>query len=139
MQPTSQGRTIAWSLIAFMTLANIVGYTSDLYERFWWYDRFLHSMTGFAGTLGLALFVFGPVVRLRHSVSHRVLLVLVVASVGLGIGALWEVVEWGYDFYAEGDAIKGKYDTIMDLIMDGTGAVLAGVACLSLARSSDDA
>jgi len=40
-------------------------------------------------------------------------------------GTLWEVAEWAYDLVAPGDAIKGKTDTIVDLIADTGGALLA--------------
>ncbi len=59
-----------------------------------------------------------------------VLVLLMIASVGLAIGALWEVAEWGFDRIAPGDVIKGKHDTIIDIVMDTAGAILAGLACL---------
>ncbi len=59
---------------------------------------------------------------------------LTIASVGLAIGALWEVAEWGFDRIAPGDVIKGKHDTIIDILMDTAGAVLAGPLALILGR-----
>lgn len=104
----------------------------DLYQRFWWFDRILHACTIFALTLWLALFVCNQVLR----DGNGVLLVLMIASVGLAIGALWEVAEWGFDQIAPGNVIKGKYDTIIDIVMDTAGAVLAGLASLTFLRPS---
>lgn len=58
---------------------------------------------------------------------------------GLAIGAVWEVAEWGFDQVAPGDVTKGKHDTILDLVMDTLGALLAGrlsLAFLSPAERS---
>jgi hypothetical protein len=60
--------------------------------------------------------------------------VLTIASVGLAVGALWEVAEWGFDQVAPGDVIKGKNDTIIDIVMDAIGAALAGLVSLAVLR-----
>ena len=55
------------------------------------------------------------------------------ARVGIALGALWEVAEWGADLVLPGNVIKGKHDTVMDLIMDTAGALAAAalaVRCL---------
>ncbi len=43
---------------------------------------------------------------------------------------MWEVAEWAYDEMVRPNAIRGKTDTIIDLIMDALGALAAGFACL---------
>ena len=128
VQATTRGRVIAWVLLAILGLMNAAGYVLDLYARFWWFDRILHRCTIFAVTFWLALFMCNLV--LRGGRGRDVLVVLMIASVGLAIGALWEVAEWGFDRIAPGDVIKGKHDTIIDIVMDTAGAVLAGLACL---------
>lgn len=132
MEATSEGRAAAWFLLGALGIVNAAGYALDLYARFWWFDRILHACTIFAVTFWLALFVCRRV--LRGGRGHDALLVAVIASVGLAIGALWEVAEWGFDRIAPGDVIKGKFDTVIDIIMDTLGAVLAGVASLSFLR-----
>ena len=97
-----------------------------------WFDRILHACTIFALTLWLALFVCRRVLI----GGNGALLVLMIASVGLAIGALWEVAEWGFDRVAPGDVIKGKNDTIIDIVMDTAGAVLAGIASLTFLKLS---
>lgn len=133
MEATSAGRVIAWALIVSLGAANIAGYAFDLYRQFWWFDRVLHASTILAVTLWLALFVFGK--ALNQEDGRRALVVLLVASVGVALGALWEVAEWGFDQIAPADVIKGKYDTLLDVVMDTVGAVLAGILAVKLARS----
>ena len=137
MEATSAGRAIAWTLLVALGVANIAGYAFDLYQQFWWFDRVLHACTILAVTLWLALFVFGKAICKEH--RHRFLILLLLASVGIALGALWEVAEWGFDQIAPGDVIKGKHDTVLDIVMDTAGAVLAGIMALNLTRSSRSA
>ena len=121
MHSTAQGRTIAWSLAALLLAANVAGYAFDLYAAAWWFDRVLHAATLFALTLWLALFVCPPVLR----PGQPLLVIVLIASLGIAIGAWWEVAEWGFDLVAPGDVIKGKDDTVIDIVMDTLGAALA--------------
>ncbi len=135
MEATPGGRAVAWGLLAALGVVNAAGYLLDLYARFWWFDRILHACTIFAVTLWLALFVCRRV--LQGGRGHDALLVLVIASVGLAIGALWEVAEWGFDRIAPGDVIKGKHDTIVGIVMDTFGALGAGLAGLKFLQSGE--
>ena len=125
MCATSAGRAVAWALLVGLGVVNIAGYAFDLYQRFWWFDRVLHGCTILALTLWLAVLVFGR--ALRGGERHRLLAVLLFACVGVAVGALWEVAEWGFDQVAPGDVIKGKYDTVLDIIMDTAGAAVAAL------------
>lgn len=132
LQPTPAGRVIAWSLAVALALLNVAGYAFDLYQRFWWFDRTLHPCTLFALTFWAAVFLCGKV--LNGTTNHRLLRVLLIASVGIAVGAWWEVAEWGFDHLVPADVIKGKYDTVLDLIMDTFGAVLAAWLSLKVLR-----
>jgi len=134
MESTSAGRLIGWTLLIALSVANIAGYAFDLYGQFWWFDRVLHACTTLAGTLWLALFVFAKGINTEHLSSG--LIVLLLASVGIALGALWEVAEWVFDQIAPGNVIKGKYDTLFDIVMNTGGAVLAGLLTLKLTRPS---
>ena len=135
MEASKAGRAIAWTLLVLIGVANIAGYAFDLYSQFWWFDRVLHGSTMLAITLWLALIVFGR--ALRPQPFHPVLIFLLLVSVGIAIGALWEVAEWAFDQVAPGNVIKGKYDSILDIIMDTLGAALAGLAAIWFLRPLD--
>ena len=132
MQATVAGRGIAWTLLAVLVAVNAAGYLYDLYGQFWWFDRILHACTIFAITLWLALFVFGR--TLKGENRYRILNLFLIASVGVALGTLWEVAEWAFDQVAPGDVIKGKYDTLVDILMDTAGALLAGTMALKLSH-----
>ena len=130
---TSQGsRAVVWLIIGIAVLANIAGYMFNLYNQFWWFDEVLHGYTIFAITLLLGLLAYG-VVLTGHN-NHQLLLVLMIASIGLAIGGLWEVAEWAYDLTTATNSILGKTDTMIDLITDSVGAVGAGLLSLGMLK-----
>lgn len=132
LEATLTGRRIAWGLAVALALANVAGYAFDLYARFWWFDRVLHAATILALTYWSAVFVLRRV--LADPGRHRLLLAATVACVGVAVGAWWEVAEWGFDQLMPGDVIKGKYDTIIDVVMDTIGAGAAGWMSLRALR-----
>ncbi|MEE2952335.1 MAG: hypothetical protein VYD57_13965 [Pseudomonadota bacterium] len=117
------GKLIAWALLAIAVILNILGYTNQLYQEWWWFDRVLHGYTIFAITLWLGTLFFGR--ALRPDYARSILAVLLIAFLGVAAGAIWEVAEWGLDQVASGNVIKGKYDTVLDVTVDTFGAILA--------------
>jgi uncharacterized membrane protein YjdF len=132
LEASPAGRRIAWGLAAVAVLANIAGYALGLYIRYGWFDRVLHPATILALTYWLAVFALRRV--LMDARQHRLLLAFVIACVGVAIGAWWEVAEWGYDQFVSGNVIKGKHDTIMDLMTDTAGALGAALMSLRVLR-----
>lgn len=59
---------------------------------------------------------------------------LLIACVGVTAGAWWKMTEWGFDQLKPGNMIKGKYNTVFDLIMDSRGAALAAWLSLKVLR-----
>jgi hypothetical protein len=130
---TTGEKTTAWILLAIAIAANAAGYFLNWFGQIPWYDDVLHGYTIFALTLLLALYMYGA--SITGASGHAFLFVLTVASVGLAIGGLWEVAEWAYDqAVAPGNAILGKIDTILDLVWDSIGALVAGVVALAMAK-----
>jgi hypothetical protein len=126
MEPTSEGRAVASFLLAATGIANVAGYAQELYGRFWWFDRVLHACTILALTFWMALFVFHR--ALRGGNGRGALLVMLIASVGMAAGAIWEVAEWIFDRIPPG---------VIDIVMDSAGALLAGFASLAFLRPSE--
>jgi len=137
MQSTPAGRLVAGGLLSALIVANIAGYAFDFYGQFWWFDRVLRGCTTLAGTLWLALFVFARGINRQH--LNCVAVVLLLASVGIALGAPWEVAEGSFDQITPGNVIKGKHDTLSEIVMNTIGAVLAGLMALKLTRSSRSA
>ena len=127
-------RATAWGLAAFGASAAVASVVFGLYARFPWFDEALHAYNFFALTLLVAVYAHGVV--LAGGRRHGFLLVLVITAIGLGLGALWEIAEFGYDhFIAKPNVILPKLDTIVDMILDMAGALVAGLVCLRMLRS----
>lgn len=120
-------------LIALALLTSASGSLFELYDVFWWFDEVLHVYFSFTVALLLALYAYGAVLTGRR--SNEALLVLAVAGLGLAVGTLWEMWEWLYDLYVADNVILGKTDTMIDLLLDLAGGVVAGLVSLPMLRS----
>lgn len=126
-------KTAALALAGVAVLANACGYLFGIWSRVDWFDEVVHFYSTFALTLLLGAYLYGVVLTGANTAPLR--LVLAIASVGIAIGALWEVAEWSYDrWFAAGNAILGKPDTMFDLVLDTAGALLGGAVAVVLAR-----
>ena len=126
-------RRTAWVLVVLGMLAALAGVVFDLYNRADWYDEIVHAYNFFALTLLAAVYAYGVV--LTGAREHGLILVLAVTVFGLGLGALWEMLEFAYDhFIVKPNAILPKRDTIIDMALDTTGALVAGLVLLGMLR-----
>ena len=132
-QTTRAQKATAWGLAAFGAMAAVASVVFGLYSRFPWFDEALHAYNFFALTLLVAVYAYGVV--LTGGRRHGFLLVLIIAAIGLALGAAWEIAEFGYDhFIAKPNVILPKIDTIIDMILDTAGALVAGLVCLKMLR-----
>jgi len=106
-------------------LINAAGWTWDLFDQPGLYDEVAHFFTMFAITLALGYLLYNELMEGFY--DHRVMLVVAIASMGIAIGALWEVAEWLADFVTPHQVVAGLSDTVTDLILDSAGALLAAV------------
>lgn len=63
----------------------------NLYGRVAVYDEATHAYKFFALTLLVAVYAYGAV--LMGAREHGVMVVLVIAALGLALGAVWEIAE----------------------------------------------
>jgi hypothetical protein len=106
-------------------LINAGGWAWDLYNKPGPYDEIAHFFTMFAITLAFGFLLYRELMESFY--DHPLMFVLTIASLGIAIGALWEVVEWLADFVTPKQIVSGLFDTITDIILDSAGAVLAAL------------
>jgi VanZ family protein len=109
-------------LFVLAALLNAGGWVWGLFYLPGPYDEITHAFTTFSVTLALSFLVYSSL--LTSFLRHRTLFVLVIASFGIAIGALWEVTEWLIG------VINSVDDTIIDLIMDSIGSTIAALVSL---------
>jgi hypothetical protein len=114
------------TLFVIAALVNAAGWVWNLFELPGPYDELVHAYTIFAITLALGWLAYASLFESFR--AHHWLFMLVIASFGIAIGAVWEIVEWTADLLLRADVVKNLHDTIVDLIVDSLGALLAGVA-----------
>lgn len=103
-------------LFVIAALANGAGWIWELYSQVFGYDEVVHAYTSFAISLWLGFLVF---YSMREEFRGRSLVFgLAIATMGLAAGAVWEMIEY--------TLIQLK-DPVEDLMVDGLGAVLAGL------------
>jgi hypothetical protein len=111
-------------LVIFMYMAVFLGKAGGAYDHFWWWDVVLHTSSGFI--IGFIAFLILYIkVKQKKLHASRMLIGLLIFSVGLAFGALWEVFEYGLALVFGGNlTVDGFRDTIQDLIVDGVGALI---------------
>jgi hypothetical protein len=106
-------------------LINAGGWAWDLYNQSGPYDEIAHFFTSFAITLAFGFLLYRELMESFY--NHRVMFVLTIASLGIALGTLWEIIEWLADFVVEKQIVSGLFDTVTDLILDSAGALLAAL------------
>lgn len=105
------------------------GYYLDYYETSFVFDKMLHAF----GTYAFALFAYVLAVQLLHHPVSRVFKFILVASLGLSLGAAYELVEFLVDTFAYPiiPSQLSLLDTDLDMVCDTIGALFAAVHAVS--------
>lgn len=130
--------------IAFVFAALFLGEVRSYYTRFWWWDIALHTSSGFL--LGILGFLLVHVLNEQEDLDLHMkpLFVAIFAFMfSVGVGALWEIFEFGMDslFGLQmqkpmlGDP-SGLTDTMWDLIVDSVGALVIALLGYSYLRTA---
>jgi len=112
-------------IILFLYGSIFLGEVGDYYERFWWWDTFLHGGSAFA--FGFAGFLILYLLFVRNKLKASPFMVSIFAfAFALAIGALWEIFEFTVDsLFGTSMQKSGLPDTMGDLIIDSVGAGVA--------------
>lgn len=121
--------------VLFVFAALFLGEIREYYELYWWWDMALHTTSGLLlGMLGFMIVYVLNEDRLVDLHMRPSFVALFAFFFALGIGALWEVFEFGMDRVfgtnmqpaTAGDP-SGLTDTIQDLIVDTVGAAIVSL------------
>ncbi len=115
------------SITLFLYASLFLGSVQNFYGMFWWWDGFLHTISGFI--LGFAGFlILYSLYRLKRFSMSAFLLSMFSFCFAIALGTLWEIFEFGLDqIFGMNMQESGIVDTMWDLIVDSLGALLASV------------
>ena len=124
-------RDLLPSLFTFLfdvaAVINALGYVLELWENPFLFDEAVHVITPFAIVAAVAW------ILVKRDNAYPLInpagYLLRILLIGLVTGLAWEGFEWAV-------GIVGTWtDTLIDLLMDGIGSLLAALFCLWAARS----
>lgn len=121
------------TIYVYMAMSLVMGSMWNLYDKLWWWDIFMHIMSGII--LGMLGNIILEKQLHRNSVPKvlRFLFILGIACIG---GIIWELYEFTVDGLFNLDtqlaSSTGLNDTMWDLISDLAGGIITGVALINL-------
>ncbi len=111
-------------LVIVIALAHLFAMEFNLYFHVWWFDLVMHFLGGFwCGLFALDRF---RKTWLKRGLKPGIGRVISAGLLGAFVfGILWEIYEYTFGFTFTS---KSSYvvDTVLDLIMDSAGGILAG-------------
>lgn len=114
------------ALVLAVALLDAAGFAWGLYDRIPPYDELAHFFTSIAVSITIAYLLFdSAAIGLARAPA---VFIVTVAGLTLGVGAMWEIVEW------LGGFIGSRLDTLTDLILDAAGALLGASISARLLR-----
>ena len=116
-------------LAGLVAILNYVAIDNFLYWRFWWFDILMHFLGGLLiGLMSLWAYFYSDFFK-NSKVEKNILIIISLISVWF-IGVGWEI----FEILIEPEYFKEGYilDTILDLVMDTLGAIVAGLILLKI-------
>lgn len=112
--------------VVFVYASLFLGEVHGYYVRYWWWDAVLHTGSGFL--LGILGFLLVYVLNERSDIDVHMqprFVALFAFMFAVGMGALWEIFEFGMDqLFGMNMQKSGLVDTMWDLIVDSIGAIV---------------
>lgn len=117
------------TILLFLFGSMFLGELNNFYERFWWWDVMLHTMSGvILGYTGFALvFTLNSEEKVQVNLSP-IFVVIFAYTFAIAVGAVWEIFEFTMDsIFGLNMQKSGLVDTMWDLIVDSLGGLFASV------------
>lgn len=121
MSPRLISLLVIFALVALLGVLQQLAFAHYLYWRFPWYDIMMHFL---GGVVVGAVYLW--VVRYElPSLLKKYETFLYVLAFSLVVGVLWEVFEFFVGIDREFSYPVRQIDTVVDLVMDASGATLS--------------
>jgi hypothetical protein len=137
VRPVLLPRAYDLALVLALTL-QAWGEALGLYDSVAWFDNVVHFTLPFFGAptlyIVLARLDVVPDPKDETHVRHYVGIAIVAFALGVALGGLWEIAEWGSDNMLGSSLQIDNDDTVGDLIADSLGAACGSGLLVCWAR-----
>ena len=115
------------TITVILYLHYVLGEYSHFYAKFWWWDLFLHG--GNSIILGMVGFILAYSLLITSRIEAKPFLIsLFSLAFAVLVGVIWEIFEFGMDYFFGFTMQKsGLIDTMTDLMMDLGGATIVSL------------
>jgi len=117
-------------ILFFIYASMYLGEIHSFYRRFWWWDIFLHALSGLI--IGLIGFLLIYILNKEENVAIKLspfFVAIFSLSFALAIGVIWEIFEFSMDsFFGFNMQKSGLLDTMWDLIVDAFSGLIVSVS-----------
>ncbi|MDT0179164.1 hypothetical protein Q9S36_02935 [Microbacterium sp. ARD31] len=118
---------LPWFDVLYGVTVSVAAWSNvlDLYRSIAWWDLVVHFVaTGVIASVGYVALQRSGVLPDR---PRRRTAIVLLPTVGLAISAIWEMVEWLGKTFVDSEIFVTYPDTIGDMAVGGTGALLMGL------------
>jgi hypothetical protein len=137
VRPVLLPRAYDLALVLALTM-QAWGEALGLYDSIAWFDNVVHFTLPFFGAptlyIVLARLDVVPDPKDETHVRHYVGIAIVAFALGVALGGLWEIAEWGSDNMLGSSLQIDNDDTVGDLIADSLGAACGSGVLVCWAR-----
>jgi len=121
--------TFIYAAITFIFLSVFLGQFGGLYDRWHWWDAFLHLVSAIA--FGFVGFILLYVYYVHNQIKiPRGVILTFAFFFSLGVGGMWEIIEYAIDLTLGTNMQVGSLDdTMIDLILGAVGGLIATIMC----------
>lgn len=113
--------------ILFIFMAHFIGVTCEVYDKIYWFDKFVHFMSGIVTSFA-GLFVINKFKK-DDNIKFTILFII---AFSLMAASLWEIFEYLSSYYFDVDPQKviltGVTDTMGDIIVAFLGSILISIS-----------
>ena len=113
--------------IIFIFMAHFLGVVVNLYDKIYWFDKFVHFLSGII-TSFVSLYV---IIKFKKNDNIKFTIIYIIAF-SLMCASLWEIFEYLSSYYFNVDPQKvqmtGVTDTMGDIIVAFLGSILVSLS-----------
>jgi len=116
--------------VVFVILTQYLGEIKKFYITFWWWDLFLHAISGSYAVI-IALHLIQGIIIMKKDVTKQrftFFTSIFAFSFSIALGTLWEIFEFTGDYLFKTHMVKGGLeDTSTDLIVKIIAALITSI------------